>query len=122
MRPRDIRQGSRGGHITMLDERVRRREGSDGSRRPTVVWWVLTGLYLVAAVLSLQLAAAMISWWPLVLVTGSVVAAAACVLAARARGRTRDPRRARGSPHVEGLFEGGGDVNGVVRAGEGDGP
>lgn len=80
----------------MVRGRPWRRAGTGWSRRPSV-WWVLAGLYLVAALLSLLLAAAMTSWWPLVLVTGSVVAAAGCVTAGRGSrvGRTEDREHTR---------------------------
>jgi hypothetical protein len=49
---------------------------------PATGWLVLAGLYLVAAVLTVLLAVSMVSWWPLVLVGASLVAAARCVVAA----------------------------------------
>lgn len=50
--------------------------------KPATGWYLLAALYLIAAVLTVLLAVAMGTWWPLVLVLVSVVAAARCVVAA----------------------------------------
>jgi hypothetical protein len=51
-------------------------------RQPVTVWLLLTFLYLAAAVLSVLLAIAMDTWWPVLITLTSLLAATACALTA----------------------------------------
>jgi hypothetical protein len=51
-------------------------------RQPGAGWALLTTVYLSSAIVSVYLALTMSVWWPLILITGSVLGATLCVTAA----------------------------------------
>jgi hypothetical protein len=52
---------------------------------------LLAAVYVTAAVLSVYLAVTMFVWWPVILVSACLLAAVACVLAARRAERVPKP-------------------------------
>ena len=62
-------------------------------RQPGAGWLLLTTAYLSSAVVSVYLLLTMSVWWPLIIITGSVLGATLCIAAAFRSARKPKPVR-----------------------------